>query len=178
MKVLGLALAAAGVVWGSVAFNMPTSVEVSGISGLYQRGEVFNLDLAERRRTHLYIAGALFVSGVLLTGIGALRHRPAKALENSRQCPFCAEEVRTEAIICKHCGKDLPKVAAGTEAVAEETLIEAVERGSWASVSRLLQQGANPNQPDAKGRTALAVAQGRGDKQIEALLVSKGARST
>jgi len=25
-----------------------------------------------------------------------------------RRCPFCAELVKSEAIVCKHCGKDLP----------------------------------------------------------------------
>ena len=30
----------------------------------------------------------------------------------ARRCPFCAEEVRVEAIKCKHCGSELPPVAA------------------------------------------------------------------
>jgi hypothetical protein len=29
-------------------------------------------------------------------------------LKNSRKCPLCAELVRREAIVCKHCGRDLP----------------------------------------------------------------------
>jgi hypothetical protein len=29
---------------------------------------------------------------------------------NSRKCPFCAELVRNEAIVCKHCGRDLPEL--------------------------------------------------------------------
>jgi hypothetical protein len=28
--------------------------------------------------------------------------------KNSRKCPLCAELVRREAIVCKHCGRDLP----------------------------------------------------------------------
>ncbi len=31
-----------------------------------------------------------------------------------RKCPFCAELVKTEAVICKHCQKDLPLVAPAT----------------------------------------------------------------
>ena len=30
--------------------------------------------------------------------------------DNNRKCPFCAEYVKKEAIICKHCKKNLPEV--------------------------------------------------------------------
>jgi hypothetical protein len=33
------------------------------------------------------------------------------ALSGFRKCPFCAEYVRPEAVVCKHCGRDLPDVA-------------------------------------------------------------------
>ena len=27
--------------------------------------------------------------------------------EGGRKCPFCAEMIRAEAIVCKHCGRDV-----------------------------------------------------------------------
>lgn len=38
-------------------------------------------------------------------------NQPGLALpspSNVRACPFCAEEIKTEAIVCKHCGRDVP----------------------------------------------------------------------
>ena len=32
-----------------------------------------------------------------------------------RKCPHCAEEVKIEALVCKHCGKDLEKFDAKKE---------------------------------------------------------------
>ncbi|MBA2435711.1 MAG: zinc ribbon domain-containing protein [Pyrinomonadaceae bacterium] len=34
-----------------------------------------------------------------------------KTAQESRKCPFCAELVKKEANVCKHCGRDLPASA-------------------------------------------------------------------
>lgn len=33
---------------------------------------------------------------------------PQVPTPTGRTCPFCAEDIKPEAIVCKHCGRDLP----------------------------------------------------------------------
>lgn len=34
----------------------------------------------------------------------------------ARKCPFCAEYIKREAIVCKHCGRDIVPNSAGSAA--------------------------------------------------------------
>ncbi len=34
-----------------------------------------------------------------------------RAVHGSRKCPFCAELIKREAIVCKHCGRDVKPTA-------------------------------------------------------------------
>lgn len=38
-----------------------------------------------------------------------------------KHCPFCAEEIQDAAIVCKHCGRDLPEDAVSHQAVEQES---------------------------------------------------------
>jgi len=128
MQVTGVLLLVAGLIWGVIAFAMETTVTVPPPERDVQKyfseegkvtqveypkpTEVHSLDLAESRRTHLILAAVTFIAGVALLGFGtlskSLASRTTEADEDGLvMCPFCAESIRPEAVICRFCGREL-----------------------------------------------------------------------
>lgn len=110
MKYIGIVLLILGVLGGLAALNMDTSVATEGRYGF--PGRVVNLSLMEQRRTFLMLAGLATLIGAILTGIShmqlSLSNEPNDRQGNkTRSCPFCAEEIKQAAIVCKHCQRDV-----------------------------------------------------------------------
>ena len=55
--------------------------------------------------------GYIFISLILSPLIGFIIALVAQPTERQgsrlRKCPFCAEDIKSEAIVCKHCGRDV-----------------------------------------------------------------------
>jgi len=61
--------------------------------------------------------GGWFFLGILLGPFGlifALLAGKEGPAQGERKCPFCAEFIKKEAVVCKHCGRDLPGQEAST----------------------------------------------------------------
>ena len=51
----------------------------------------------------------LLIIGAMCAAFRAKDKEKGIPYEHQRKCPFCAELIRKEAIVCKHCGRDVPK---------------------------------------------------------------------
>jgi hypothetical protein len=117
MKGLGVCLTIIGLVWGIVAFNMNTAVPVDPVfvgSGYTSIREVNNVGLMDDRRNHLMGAAVTFLAGIMLIGFGSSQGT-SSAGATVRQCPHCAEDIKAQAVLCKHCGKAVEPIAQQTD---------------------------------------------------------------
>ena len=197
MRNFGMMLVAIGIIWGAIAFNMNTVVETEGQtigSGEYSvyipSQQVHNLALADRRKNHLMFSGFLLVIGSMLFGFGTIQNTSATSVGGIRKCPFCAEAVNIEAVKCRFCGENLPKIELLKNVRAlnvrkdydanlqngKYTIWQAVSMGDIDLVAQIIESGADINIRDGAKQTALDIAKRLGYQEIEGLLRQYGGK--
>lgn len=125
MKTIGVIVLVGGVLAFLVGFSMDTTVAAG-----YGLRRVHNIGLMNDRQNLIIFAGVLAVIGTLLFALAGKNKQPSPIPEGSsspstgtRKCPFCAEFVKTEAVVCRFCQKDLPPISeiAPTPDITEST---------------------------------------------------------
>lgn len=115
MKGFGIFLLTVGVITFLAGFGMDTSVS-SGLGG-----RVHNIGLINEKQNIIVLAGVITVIGALFFGFASKNERNADQSSSTRTCPFCAEEIRPEAKICRFCHNELSE-GANSLSRAERTL--------------------------------------------------------
>lgn len=91
----------------AIAFGFAYDTSVSTGLG----GRVHNIGLMNDRQNILIVGGAMLIAGALLLAIST--RSKTEVTENApgfRRCPSCAEMVKNEAKVCRHCQRDLPSL--------------------------------------------------------------------
>jgi hypothetical protein len=96
MRIAGAFVTGGAILLIVIALMMDASVPTA-------MGRVHNLSLATQQQNILLVGVVLLLLGVIL-----LIKAPGT---RARKCPFCAEMIQPDAVVCHYCGRDVPKVA-------------------------------------------------------------------
>ena len=95
-----------GVVLLLIAFTMDTSVGPS-------YGRVHNIGLLSKQNNYIILGSILLVGGLIISAFKGSSNQPSN--EGTIKCPFCAELIKKNAKLCKHCKSPIPELSSVTQ---------------------------------------------------------------
>jgi hypothetical protein len=115
---LGKFMIAIGVIWLLFSLNLETSVRTDSrwIGDIHVPSQlVHNLEKSENKRMHIILALSAIIIGTMLyistsiLGSGKSSSIHIKSSEQLKKCPFCAEMILKDAIICRYCKSNIER---------------------------------------------------------------------
>jgi hypothetical protein len=82
----------------------------------YGSDRVANIHLISQQQTLMMFGGFIFLGGLILFAVARIKQTPEDEAkeEAERNCPFCAEMIKAEAVICRYCQRELPPIQEST----------------------------------------------------------------
>ncbi len=110
MQIFGIILLVIGVaviIW-ALNMNVTVTTDAQTVGGVEIPSQtVNNIGLMDDRRNLLIVGGLIGAIGVVLVIVGSVLKKPAGLVP----CPYCAEDIRHDAVVCRYCGRDLARSA-------------------------------------------------------------------